>query len=71
MKSSGVTDEQIVRTLQEADRDPVPRAGAGATGVSGPSIDPWRNKLFDRGADELILSEATRPGEQSPREDYG
>ena len=52
MKRSRFTDEQIVRILQEADRDPVAQV-AKRHGVSEPSIYAWRKKFGDMGADDV------------------
>ena len=52
MKRSRFTDEQIVRILQEADRDPVAQV-AKRHGVSEPSIYAWRKKFGDLGTDDV------------------
>ena len=52
MKRSRFTDEQIVRILQEADKDPVAEV-AKRHGVSEPSIYAWRKKFGDMGADDV------------------
>jgi putative transposase len=52
MKRSRFTDEQIVRILQEADRDPVAQV-AKRHGVGEPSIYAWRKKFGDMGADDV------------------
>ena len=52
IKRSRFTDEQIVRILQEADRDPVAQV-AKRHGVSEPSIYAWRKKFGDMGADDV------------------
>ena len=52
MKRSRVTDKQIIRVLQEADRDPVAQV-AKRHGVSEPSIYAWRKKFGDMGADDV------------------
>jgi len=52
MKRSRFTDEQIVRILQEADRDPVAEV-AKRHGVSEPSIYAWRKKFGDLGTDDV------------------
>ena len=52
MNRSRFTDEQIVRILQEADRDPVAQV-AKRHGVSEPSIYAWRKKFGDMGADDV------------------
>jgi len=52
MKRSRFTDEQIVRILQEADRDPMAQV-AKRHGVSEPSIYAWRKKFGDMGADDV------------------
>ena len=46
------TDEQIVRILQEADKDPVAEV-AKRHGVSEPSIYAWRKKFGDMGTDDV------------------
>jgi len=52
MKRSRFTDEQIVRILQEADKDPVAEL-AKRQGVSEPSIYAWRKKFGDLGTDDV------------------
>jgi len=52
MKRSRFTDEQIVRILQEADKDPVAEV-AKRHGVSEPSIYAWRKKFGDLGTDDV------------------
>ena len=52
MKRSRFTDEQIVRILQEADKDPVAEV-AKRHGVSEPSIYAWRKKFGDLGSDDV------------------
>jgi putative transposase len=52
MKRSRFTDEQIVRILQEADKDPVAEV-AKRHGVSEPSIYAWREKFGDLGTDDV------------------
>ena len=52
MKRSRFTDEQIVRMLQEADKDPVAEV-AKRHGVSEPSIYAWRKKFGDLGTDDV------------------
>ena len=52
MKRARFTDEQIVRILQEADRDPVAQV-AKRHGVSEPSIYAWRKKFGDMGTDDV------------------
>jgi len=52
MKRSRFTDEQIVRILQEADKDPVAEV-AKRPGVSAPSIYAWRKKFGDLGTDDV------------------
>ena len=52
MKRSRFTDEQIVRILQEADKDPVGEV-AKRHGVSEPSIYAWRKKFGDLGTDDV------------------
>jgi len=52
MKRSRFTDEQIVRILQEADKDPVAEV-AKRHGVSEPSISAWRKKFGDLGTDDV------------------
>jgi putative transposase len=51
MKRSRFTDEQIVRFLQEADRDPVAQVADRSAGRE-PSIYAWRKKFADIGMDE-------------------
>ena len=51
-KRSRFADEQIVRILQEADRDPVAQV-AKRHGVSEPSIYAWRKQFGDMGADDV------------------
>jgi transposase-like protein len=51
MKRSRFTDEQIVRILQEADKDSVAEV-AKRHGVSEPSIYAWRKKFGDLGTDD-------------------
>ena len=52
MKRSRFTDEQIVRILQEADKDPVAEV-AKRHGVSEPSVCAWRKKFGDLGTDDV------------------
>ena len=52
MKRSRFTDEQIVRILQEADKDTVAEV-AKRHGVSEPSIYAWRKKFGDLGTDDV------------------
>jgi len=52
MKRSRFTDEQIVRILQEADKDPVAEV-AKRHGVSEPSTYAWRKKFGDLGTDDV------------------
>jgi len=52
MKRWRFTDEQIVRILQEADKDPVAEV-AKRHGVSEPSIYAWRKKFGDLGTDDV------------------
>ena len=52
MKMSGFTNEQIVRILQEAVRDPVAEVAKGHE-VSEPSIYAWRKKFGDLGTDDV------------------
>ncbi len=52
MKRSRFTDEQIVRILQEADKDPVAEV-AKRHGVSEPSIYAWRKKFGELGTDDV------------------
>ena len=52
MKRPRFTDEQIVRILQEADKDPVAEV-AKRHGVSEPSIYAWRKKFGDLGTDDV------------------
>jgi len=52
MKRSRFTDEQIVRILQEADKDPVAEV-AKRHRVSEPSIYAWRKKFGDLGTDDV------------------
>ena len=52
MKRSRFTDEQIVRILQEAGKDPVAEV-AKRHGVSEPSIYAWRKKFGDLGTDDV------------------
>jgi len=52
MKRSRFADEQIVRILQEADKDPVAEV-AKRHGVSEPSIYAWRKKFGGLGSDDV------------------
>jgi putative transposase len=51
-KKTRFTDEQIVRILQEADRDPI-AAVAKRHGVSEASIYIWRKRFGDMGTDDV------------------
>ena len=52
MKKARFTDEQIVRILQEADRDPI-AAVAKRHGVGESSIYVWRKRFGDMGTDDV------------------
>ncbi len=52
MKRSRFTDEQIVRILQEADKDSVAEV-AKRHGVSEPPTYAWRKKFGDLGTDDV------------------
>lgn len=52
MKRSRFTDEQIVRILQKADKDPVAEV-AKRYGVSELSIYAWHKKFGDLGTDDV------------------
>jgi putative transposase len=45
MRKAQFTDEQVIRILQEADRDPI-AAVAKRHGVSEASIYVWRKQFF-------------------------
>ena len=51
-KSTTFTVEQIVRILQEADRDPI-AAVAKRHGVSEASIYVWRKRFGNMGTDDV------------------
>ena len=66
MKKARFTDEQIVRILQEADRDPIATV-AKRHGVGESSIYVWRKPFGDMGTDDdpevaLILSHCLLTG---------
>ena len=52
MKKSRYSDEQIVRTLREADRDTVPEV-AKRHGVSEASIYAWRKRFGEMVSDDV------------------
>ncbi|CAB3685771.1 MAG: transposase [Achromobacter pulmonis] len=52
MKKARYSEEQIVRILREADRDPVAEV-AKRQGVSEQSIYGWRKRFGDFGVDEV------------------
>ncbi len=52
MKKNRYSDEQIVRILREADKDPVPEV-AKRHGVSEQSIYGWRKRFASMAVDEV------------------
>ncbi|CAB3792548.1 hypothetical protein LMG28138_03371 [Pararobbsia alpina] len=52
MKKSRYSDEQIVRTLREADRDAIGEV-AKRTGVSEASIYAWRKRFGEMVSDDV------------------
>lgn len=52
MKKNRYSDEQIVRILREADKDPVPEI-AKRHGVSEQSIYAWRKRFAGMAVDEV------------------
>lgn len=59
MKRSRLTDEQIVRVLQEADRNPI-AAVAKQHGVSEASIYVWRKRFGAMGTVKSLRSEGLK-----------
>lgn len=57
MKRGRFSDEQIVRILREADKEPVSEI-AKRHGVSEPTIYAWRKKFGDMGTDEVARLKA-------------
>ena len=59
MKKSRYSDEQIVRILREADKDPVPQV-AKRHGVSEQSIYGWRRRFAGMAAGDVPHVYSTR-----------
>jgi putative transposase len=70
MKKGRYNEEQVVRILREADRDPVAEV-AKRHGVSEQSIYGWRKRYGEFGVDEVRRLKGSRSGEHKAAQAAG